>query len=230
MDYMTQVLSQLRFEPNYVEGIRLGFGLIAGGLLALYLKHLHAKYSSSIISSDSITKIFPVLTMVTICVIAVVKSSLALSLGLVGALSIVRFRAAIKDPEELVWLFLCIAVGLAIGAGHLIYAVVLVFIISIFVIWRYYFVSKRSFRNNLLITITGNSEKYFTDDEPSVFNTINNIAEIRSIQRYEIDREQGTIRFVLEKADIGETVNLLSEFRKKLPGCQISYINMDNSI
>ena len=47
------------------------------------------------------------------------KSSLALSLGLVGALSIVRFRAAIKEPEELVFLFLIISVGLGCGAGQL---------------------------------------------------------------------------------------------------------------
>ena len=44
---------------------------------------------------------------------------MALSLGLVGALSIVRFRAAIKDPEELVYLFLVIATGLGCGAGQL---------------------------------------------------------------------------------------------------------------
>ena len=49
-------------------------------------------------------------------VITIVKSSIALSLGLVGALSIVRFRAAIKDPEELTYLFLAIAIGLAAGA------------------------------------------------------------------------------------------------------------------
>ena len=50
-------------------------------------------------------------------VITVVKSSLALSLGLVGALSIVRFRTPIKEPEELGYLFLTIAVGLGFGAG-----------------------------------------------------------------------------------------------------------------
>ena len=50
-------------------------------------------------------------------VITVVKSSLALSLGLVGALSIVRFRTPIKEPEELGYLFLTIAIGLGFGAG-----------------------------------------------------------------------------------------------------------------
>ena len=49
----------------------------------------------------------------------IVKNSLALSLGLVGALSIVRFRAAIKEPEELVYLFLVITAGLGCGSGQL---------------------------------------------------------------------------------------------------------------
>lgn len=48
----------------------------------------------------------------------IVKSSLALTLGLVGALSIVRFRTAIKEPEELMFLFLAIAIGLGVGADQ----------------------------------------------------------------------------------------------------------------
>jgi len=48
--------------------------------------------------------------MTTMLVISIVKSSLALSLGLVGALSIVRFRSAIKEPEELVYIFLSMAI------------------------------------------------------------------------------------------------------------------------
>ena len=56
------------------------------------------------------------ITMTTMLIISIVKSSLALSLGLVGALSVIRFRAAIKEPEELTYLFLTIAIGLGFGA------------------------------------------------------------------------------------------------------------------
>ena len=97
--------------------------MVIGGLLALYLRFLYRHCNSSFSGADSVARIFPLLTMVTIGVIAVVKSSLALSLGLVGALSIVRFRAAIKEPEELVYLFLCIGVGLALGAEQPLLAV-----------------------------------------------------------------------------------------------------------
>ncbi|MGB0863409.1 MAG: DUF4956 domain-containing protein, partial [Saprospiraceae bacterium] len=61
---------------------------------------------------------FMPLGLTTMLIITIVKSSIALSLGLVGALSIVRFRAAIKDPEELTFLFLVIGIGLASGANQ----------------------------------------------------------------------------------------------------------------
>ena len=62
------------------------------------------------------SKNFFIITTTTMLIITVVKSSLALSLGLVGALSIIRFRAAIKEPEELGYLFLTISIGLGCGA------------------------------------------------------------------------------------------------------------------
>ena len=84
----------------------------------------------------------------------VVKSSLALSLGLVGALSIVRFRSAIKEPEELAFLFLCIAIGLGLGAGQVAITFVAFVIISLFILGRH-FVYKKEQSQNLCLTISG---------------------------------------------------------------------------
>ena len=67
---------------------------------------------------ESFGNIFILLSVITMIVITIVKSSLALSLGLVGALSIIRFRTAIKEPEELAYLFLSIALGLGFGANQ----------------------------------------------------------------------------------------------------------------
>ncbi len=60
------------------------------------------------------------MSLTTFLVITVVKSSLALSLGLVGALSVIRFRTPIKEPEELVYLFLAIGIGLGFGANQIV--------------------------------------------------------------------------------------------------------------
>ena len=93
--------------------------LIVVGLLCYLIKILYIKFSTTLSNREEFSKIFILLGITTCIVITIVKNSLALSLGLVGALSIVRFRAAIKEPEELVYLFLIIATGLGGGAGQI---------------------------------------------------------------------------------------------------------------
>ena len=92
--------------------------IFIGYVLSFFLGKIFIKEGKTISNKRSLSRIFPLLTITTTIVIAVVKSSLALSLGLVGALSIVRFRTPIKEPEELTYLFLSIAIGLACGANQ----------------------------------------------------------------------------------------------------------------
>ena len=79
--------------------------LIVATICSLVIKYVYKKFSQSINNKENFSNIFVLLAITTTIVITVVKFSLALSLGLVGALSVVRFRAAIKEPEELVYLF-----------------------------------------------------------------------------------------------------------------------------
>ena len=81
------------------------------------LRELFLRFSSVSFNKNSISNNLVILSLIVFVVIIIVKNSLALSLGLVGALSIVRFRTPIKEPEELGYLFLTIAVGLGFGAG-----------------------------------------------------------------------------------------------------------------
>ena len=96
----------------------IAFSLILAAICSVIIKYIYIKYSKSLSNKKVFSDIFILLSTVTCIVITVVKFSLALSLGLVGALSIVRFRAAIKEPEELVYLFLIIGIGLGAGAGQ----------------------------------------------------------------------------------------------------------------
>ena len=88
-------------------------------LMSFIVRDFYIKRSFSLSGKMHIGSIIPILSAVVFLVIIVVKSSLALSLGLVGALSIVRFRTPIKEPEELVYLFLAIAIGLGYAAGQI---------------------------------------------------------------------------------------------------------------
>ena len=101
--------------------------LFCAAVLSFIVHLFYIRFSSTLSNRVEFSKNFVVLGVATCIVIMIVKSSLALSLGLVGALSIVRFRAAIKEPEELVYLFLIIAVGLGCGANQLIITIVGIF-------------------------------------------------------------------------------------------------------
>lgn len=120
----------LRFEEYLKEfnsSVELSdflINLIVAALLALVLRLFYVRFGTSITDRLKFSLNFIPLALTTFVIITVIKSSLALSLGLVGALSIVRFRAAIKDPEELTYLFLTIAIGLVTGANKPVLAIV----------------------------------------------------------------------------------------------------------
>ena len=104
--------------------------------MSFVLRSVYLRRSFSLTGKNHIGSIIPILSVTVFLVIVIVKSSLALSLGLVGALSIVRFRTPIKEPEELVYLFLAIAIGLGYAAGQvLITSVLMSIIIALIYIW-----------------------------------------------------------------------------------------------
>jgi len=100
------------------------FNIIIVALLTSVLRFYYIRFGNAISNRRKFGNNFLPLALGTLLIIMIVKSSIALSLGLVGALSIVRFRAAIKDPEELTYLFIAIGLGLAGGANQPILAIV----------------------------------------------------------------------------------------------------------
>jgi len=109
----------LFWNPSMLDALpSLLLSLVAAALLGTLLGAAYVRLGHSLSNRRVFARNFLLLTVTTTLIITIVKSSLALSLGLVGALSIVRFRAAIKEPEELAFLFLAIAVGLGLGAGQ----------------------------------------------------------------------------------------------------------------
>jgi len=134
--------SELNFFLNQnIQLDILGFilSLLCAVILSFFVQLFYIKYSSTLSNRKEFSKNFVILAVSTCIVIMIVKSSLALSLGLVGALSIVRFRAAIKEPEELVYLFLIIAIGLGCGANQLtITTIGIIFSLLLIVIYSKY--------------------------------------------------------------------------------------------
>ncbi len=96
--------------------------LLACGI-GLFIFLIYRKTSSAVMYSTSFGVTLVALTLITTLVILAVSSNVLLSLGMVGALSIVRFRAPIKEPLDLVFLFWCIATGIVLAAGLLFLAI-----------------------------------------------------------------------------------------------------------
>lgn len=111
--------------------------LLALGLsfvLGLFIFLVYKKTYSGVMYSDSFGISLIAMSMITSLVIIAVTSNIVLSLGMVGALSIVRFRTAIKEPMDIAFLFWSIAVGIVLGAGLLPLAIIGSVIIGIIIV------------------------------------------------------------------------------------------------
>jgi len=100
-------------------------------VLVLLVAWHYNRYFPFVSRSQGMSKTLISIALITTLVITVVKSSLALSLGLVGALSIVRFRTPIKEPFELAYIFLAIAIGLGMGASQVSITIIAVLFVLI---------------------------------------------------------------------------------------------------
>ena len=146
--------------PPWLEFVR---NIALGALLALGLERVYIRYGHSLSNRTMFARHFYLLAMTTTLIITVVQSSLTLSLGLIGALSIVRFRAAIKEPEELVYIFLAVGIGLALGANQLL-VTILAFLTITGIIWlRHRFsAGEAENENNLFLGVVSRSPAVLT--------------------------------------------------------------------
>ena len=121
--------------------------ILISAFLAFIVKLAYIRISRTLNDREYFSDTFVPLAIITTLVITVIKFSLALSLGLVGALSIVRFRAAIKEPEELVYLFFIIGIGLANGANQFLVSIICTFFIILILFTKRYYDDKKNDQN-----------------------------------------------------------------------------------
>ena len=125
------------FKSSFLENVTsislldMGIALLLAFGLGLFIFLIYKKTFSGVMYSSSFGVTLIALTMITTLVILAVTSNVVLSLGMVGALSIVRFRTAIKDPMDLMFLFWSISVGIICGAGLAQVAVILSVVITV---------------------------------------------------------------------------------------------------
>ncbi|MBR0122695.1 MAG: DUF4956 domain-containing protein [Bacteroidales bacterium] len=108
--------------------------LIVTALIGTYIFFLYRSITRKTFYSKSFNISLVGVSLITAAIIITIQSNIVISLGMVGALSIVRFRTAIKNPMDLMFLFWAISVGIICGAGHSLYAVCLSVILTIVVL------------------------------------------------------------------------------------------------
>jgi hypothetical protein len=143
----------LTTHAGEISLIGLSVNILGSAILCSILAWVYVKYGTTLSNRTTLAKTFLLVGVTTTLIITIVKSSLALSLGLVGALSIVRFRAAIKEPEELGYLFLTIAVGLGFGADQRGVTLVSFFLIIVLILLYRTYTKSRLEQNNLFLKI-----------------------------------------------------------------------------
>lgn len=107
-----------------ISADKIIFSLLTAFVIAVFIVYIYKKTYNGVVYSKSFSLCLILLAMVTSLIIRTISSNLALSLGMVGALSIVRFRTAIKEPLDTAFMFWAITAGIMSGAGLYLVAIV----------------------------------------------------------------------------------------------------------
>ena len=130
------------FKKSFLEGFngmdittaKIAATLFVTALLALYIFAIYRLVTRKVFYSKNFNIALAAMSLITAAIILAMQSNLVISLGMVGALSIVRFRTAIKDPMDLVFLFWSISIGIICGAGLYEVALVTSVAVTVFIL------------------------------------------------------------------------------------------------
>lgn len=181
-------------------------GMLFALVISLFIFVIYKKTFSGIMYSTGFAMSLVGLSLVTTLVIMAVTSNVVLSLGMVGALSIVRFRTAIKEPMEIVFLFWALAIGIVIGAGMIPLAVIGSVIIGIILVM---FANKKIHNTPYILIVNCNNEKA----EQNVMNII----------------EKSVDKYIVKSKTVNEAgIELTAEIRVK--DAATSFVNRVNEV
>jgi len=164
--------------------------------------------------------------LTTTLVISIIKSSLALSLGLVGALSIVRFRTAIKEPEELMFLFVAIAIGLGVGADQRWAAAIGVLVVLGYMALRMVFERKRDTHNLYLNVMVEENE-----GQDSLFSRVNArlLEHLDAVDFRRLDSCNGTLQltYFVQCRSPQALNDLIDDLKRTFPVTEVSFMQQE---
>ena len=191
-------------------------------IMSWLLSITYQKVSKTLSNRKDFSANFMLLAFTTMLIITIVKSSLALSLGLVGALSIVRFRAAIKEPEELSYLFFSIAMGLGLGANQR-YIVAVAFVVLMLILWSRFFVGTKQRSQNLFISMTAAADQAV--QLADIQNMMKKYFSNHQLKRYDETPDVLEVSFVADVKEIQKLESFKTELMGKYPKLSLSFLD-----
>ena len=210
--------------PLALADLLINLGI--AGTLAFGLGLHYRTFGSTLASREAFGKVFPFIALTTALLISIVKSSLALSLGLVGALSIVRFRTPVKEPEELAYIFLAITIGLGLGADFRIAttaATALILCLVTLVQLRSRRVATRNLYINLGIANEG------TEPTSAALEPLHAILakHCRSVdlRRMDTERERLELTYFVDVRDVAVLGGLTAELERAFPSIRVTLLD-----
>ena len=202
--------------------------LLCAFVISLLIKFHYKKCSTTLTNREDFSNLFPFITLTVVLVIYIVKSSLALSLGLVGALSIVRFRTPIKEPEELAYLFICIAAGLGYGANQTIPTTVAILLILLLI----YLVKIKKVRtDNKNIFLNLEIEKKDEINMSEITKNINKILKTENdnfnLVKLDISDDIFQATYILNIKNLDKLELINNSLQSKYPNVKINFVDQN---
>ncbi|WP_136468218.1 DUF4956 domain-containing protein [Flagellimonas onchidii] len=218
MNELNNLLSQ--FGTDNISILDFLINLMLTLLSAYLLSLIYARFGASLSNRNKLAQTIILLSLTTMIIITIVKSSLALSLGLVGALSIVRFRTAVKEPEELAYFFIAISIGLGFGADQKEVTLIGIVFVFLFIILTRKMNRDNSSQQNLILTLTNAKAKI---DETIILNTLKEYCSEINLKRIDESGEISELALNVQYNSIEDLVKS-KDALSKLGNIDFSFI------
>lgn len=176
-------------------------------LLITAIKWVYIKRSNTVSNKIIFSNTFYAFALAIFLIITSIKASLALSLGLVGALSIVRFRTAIKEPEQLVYLLMIIGVSISLAAQQIVPSII---ITLVFLIWQFSSKQSNTYINKDLMNVSFKFDS--NSDLESVFKVLKGTNAVNGFEK--ISTNENSADLTLSVSSMKD--NSFIEFKKVL--------------
>ena len=196
------------FLNNFTETISLSTVIITGQMSLVFAAVVYIIYlltCDKTIYSKKFNVAMSLMTIITSALVMAMQANIVISLGMVGALSIVRFRTAIKEPKDLLFLFWSISNGIIIGAGLYSIVCVLAVVLSIALV---VFELIPSRRKSMLLVVNLES----IDDEPTVLKELKNHKVRFKVKSRNVFRDRADIMYEIATRKDRQLISDLSRF------------------